>query len=110
MDFFFQRWEILTDSAAINGSDTCVCFIRHMQSPRHDPNIHYFGFLSLLFKKKKVMMGSLFSQRFVLYSTELGCFSVSCTSLIRKCQAKETPQGMEEGSRTALGLDPLPDP
>lgn len=49
--FFFQRWEILTDSAAINGSDTCVCFIRHTQSPRHDLNIHYFGFLSLVFKK-----------------------------------------------------------
>lgn len=49
--FFSQRWEILTGSvpATINGSDTCVCFIKHMQSPGHDPNIHYLGFLRLFF-------------------------------------------------------------
>lgn len=44
------------------------------------------------------MVGSLFSQQRLLCSTELGCSSVSCTSLIR-CQAKEAPQGTQNSSR-----------
>lgn len=81
--FFSQRWEILTGSvpATINGSDTCVCFIRHMQSPGHDPNIHYLGFLSLFFPFF-VMVGSLFSQLHILSSAKAVCFSASWFLLI----------------------------
>lgn len=77
--FFSQRWEILTGSvpATINGSDTCVCFIRHMQSPGHDPNIHYLGFLSGFFPFFFFMVGSLFSQLHILSSSKPACFSAS---------------------------------
>lgn len=81
--FFSQRWEILTGSApaTINGSDTCVCFIRHTQSPGHDPNVHYFGFLSLFFFFNFFFLGfffmvrSLFSQLHILCSAKPLCFS-----------------------------------
>lgn len=99
--------------ATINGSDTCVCFIRHMQSPGHDPNIHYLGFLSLFFPFF-FMVGSLFSQLRILSSAKAACFSASWFLHIsnkkheRKLLRKANSQRYERESRAAPGSETLP--
>ena len=89
--------------ATINGSDTCVCFIRHMQSPGQDPNIHYFGFLSLFYSFFFFFSrGDHYFPSFTSAVQQIQCVfqtSVSYTSLIRSvienCQEKQILKGTE---------------